>query len=119
MTVDIEGVSTLVDFEVIDIVDDNNPYLTLLGIDWVTDMNGVINLNKRNMIFEKKSLRIIVPLNPIEGSCYIEPIHDYESDDDLDCIYKIIVQDQDWVNPTMDGWITWDRESSYNLNSTE
>jgi len=29
------------DFEVIEIVDDNNPYLALLGIDWATDMNGV------------------------------------------------------------------------------
>jgi len=33
VTVDIEGVSVHVDFEVIDIVDDNNPYPTLLGID--------------------------------------------------------------------------------------
>jgi len=44
--VDIEGVSMLADFKVIKIVDDNNPYLALLGIDWATDMNGVINLKK-------------------------------------------------------------------------
>ncbi len=43
--VDIEGVSALVDFEVIDIVDESNPYIALLGIDWATDMNKVINLN--------------------------------------------------------------------------
>jgi len=30
---DIEGASTLADFEVIEIVDDNNPYPMLLGID--------------------------------------------------------------------------------------
>lgn len=30
---DIEGSSTLADFEVIDIVDDRNPYPALLGID--------------------------------------------------------------------------------------
>jgi len=46
VTVDIEGVSTLANFEVIKIVDDSNPYPTLLGIDWATDMNGVINLKK-------------------------------------------------------------------------
>jgi len=45
-TVDIEGASMLAEFEVIEIVDDNNPYPTLLGIDWATDMNGVINLKK-------------------------------------------------------------------------
>ena len=44
---DIEGASTLEYFEVIEIFDDRNPYPTLLGIDWVTDMNGVINLKKR------------------------------------------------------------------------
>jgi len=33
VTVDIEGVSTQTDFEVIKIVDDNNPYPALLGID--------------------------------------------------------------------------------------
>ncbi len=44
--VDIGGASALVDFEVIEIVDDINPYLMLLGIDWTTDMNGVINLKE-------------------------------------------------------------------------
>lgn len=46
VTVDIEGMSALDGFEVIEIVDDNNPYPALLGIDWATDMNGVINLKK-------------------------------------------------------------------------
>jgi len=55
------------------------------------------------MIFEKKSLRVIVPLDPAEGSRYTEPVHDYERDDDLDYIYNITAQDQDWVNSTADG----------------
>lgn len=58
VTIDIEGVSALVDFEVIEIVHDKNPYHTLLGIDWATDINGVINLKKQIMIFEKKLLRV-------------------------------------------------------------
>ena len=41
ITVDIEGARTLADFEVIEIVDDRNPYPVLLGIDWTTNMNGV------------------------------------------------------------------------------
>ena len=79
----------LADFEVIEIVDDNNPYPTLLGIDWGTEMNGVINLRKRKMIFEKKSLCIVVPLDPAEGSHYIELVRDYNTEDDLECIDKI------------------------------
>lgn len=74
ITVHIEGASMLVDFEVIEIVDDRNPYSTLLGIDWTTDMNKVINLKKRKMIFEKKSLRVVVPLDPTEGSRYTESV---------------------------------------------
>lgn len=119
VTIDIEGASVLADFEVIEIVDDNNPYLVLLGNDWATDMNRLIKLKKGKMIFEKKFLCIIVPLDLVEGSRYTEPVRDYESDDDLDCIYKIKMRDQDWVNPTVDGRITWDCESSYTLDSDE
>ena len=93
ITADIEGASALVDFEVIEIVDDNNPYPALLGIDWATNMNGVINIKKHKMIFEKTSLRIVVPLDPAEGSCYIDSVCDCESNDDPDCIYKITTWD--------------------------
>ena len=68
VTVDIEGASALVDFKVIEIIDDRNPYPMLLGIDWSTNMNGVINLKKCKMIFEKKSLCIVVPLDLAEGA---------------------------------------------------
>lgn len=87
--VDIEGASALVDFEVIGIVDDRNPYPALHGIDWATNMNGVINLKRCKMIFEKNSLCVVVPLDPVEGSRYTEQVHNDESNDDLDCIYKI------------------------------
>ena len=53
VTVDIEGSSAQADFEVIEIVDDNNPYPTLPRIDWAININRVINLTKHKMIFEK------------------------------------------------------------------
>ena len=93
VTVDIEGASIQIDFEVIEIVDDNNPYLALLGIDWTTDMNGVINLKNWKMIFEKKSLRIVVPLDLAEGARYTKPVCNEDSEDELDCIYQITTQD--------------------------
>ena len=89
VTVDIEGASALADFEVIEIVDDRNPYPALLGIDWEIDMNGVINLKKWTMSFERKSLRVVVPLDHAEGPHYTELVYDFESYDDLDHIYKI------------------------------
>lgn len=54
VTVNIEGMSALVDFEVIKIVDENNPYLVPLGIDWAINMNKVINMKKWMMSFERK-----------------------------------------------------------------
>ena len=62
--IDIDGVSTLADFEVIEIIDDNNPYLALLGIEWEMENATVINLKKRQMTFEGKGLRVIIPLDP-------------------------------------------------------
>ena len=95
VTVDIEGARAQAYFEAIEIVDDNNPCLTLLGIDWATDMNRVINLKKYKMTFDKKSLRIVVPLDPAKGTWYTKLLRDDDSDDDLDCIYKIIAQGED------------------------
>jgi len=86
--VDIEGTSALANFEVIEIMDDNNPNSALLGMDWATDMNGVTNLKKQK-IFEKKSLHVVVPLDPVEGYFYIELVHNYEIDDDFHQIYKL------------------------------
>lgn len=119
VTVDIEGASVLTDFEVIEIVDERNPYPVLLRINWATDMNGLINLKKQKMIFRNKSLPIVVPMDPTEGLHYTKLVRDYESDDDLDQIYKITARDQDWVNLTVDGCITWDHESSCTSDSDE
>lgn len=71
--VDIEGASALADFEVIMIMDDSNPYLALLGINSATDMNGIINLKKKSMVFEKKLLHMVVPLDPAKDPTIQNP----------------------------------------------
>lgn len=75
-------------------------------------MNGVINVKKRKMIFKKMSLCVVVPLDPAEGVWYTEPVHDDDSDDELDYIYHITAQDQDQVKLTTDGIILWEHDSS-------
>ena len=44
--VDIAGARVLANFEVIVIVDNVDPYPTLLGLDWAIQMGGNINLKK-------------------------------------------------------------------------
>lgn len=83
--VDLDGVRSLAEFEVIDIIDDNNPYPTLMGIEWALDNNVVINMKKRQMSFEDGKNRIIAPIDPEEGHRYVEPVTDER---ELDNIYK-------------------------------
>lgn len=67
---DIKGVRVLIEFEVIQIVDDTDPYSTLLGLDWAIDMGGIINLKRRSMVFENSGTRDVVPLDPTKGEMY-------------------------------------------------
>ena len=62
--VDIDGVCSFVDFEVIEIIGDSRPYLALLGIDWAIDNMAIIDLKKRQMNFEDNQIRVIAPLDP-------------------------------------------------------
>jgi hypothetical protein len=64
VTVNLDGVRTKPDFEVIEIVDDTTPYQTLLGLDWVFDNQAIINLKTRKMTFEWGDYRFIAPLDP-------------------------------------------------------
>jgi hypothetical protein len=52
VTLDLDGVCTKEDFEVIEIVDGTTPYPSLLGLDWEFDNHAIINLKIRNMTFE-------------------------------------------------------------------
>ena len=50
--IEVEGLRTYAYFEVIDIVDDTNPYPTLLGIDRAIDNHTIINFKRRVLSFE-------------------------------------------------------------------
>ena len=64
MTIDIDGVKTKADFEVIEIIDGTTPYPTLLGMDWEIDNQAIINLKTRKMTFESGDYGVIAPLDP-------------------------------------------------------
>ena len=64
---EVEGLRTYVNFEFIDIFDDTNPYPTLLGIDWEIDNQTIINFKKRILPFEYSKIRVVMPIDLIEG----------------------------------------------------
>ena len=74
--VDIEGMKTHADFDVIEVVEDGGSYPTLLGIGWANDSMAVINFKKQVMTFENQDVRVITPMDPQEGRRYIEPVKD-------------------------------------------
>ena len=76
MVVDVEGMNTYVDFDVIEVVDDGGSYSTLMGIGWANDSMGVINFKKWVMTFKNQDIGVIAPMDPPEGRRYIEPIKD-------------------------------------------
>jgi hypothetical protein len=100
------------DFEVIEIVDDSYPYITLLGIDWDFNNSIVVDLKKRRMMFEGDGLRVIAPLDPDEGHRYIEPIREEDCAYELENIYKLTARKKDYINPTTDGNLSWRSESA-------
>ena len=65
--VDIEGLCTFADFEVINIVCYTNPYSALLGIDWAIDNQTIIKFKKRILSFEDDEMRVMSPIDPLEG----------------------------------------------------
>ena len=65
--VDIEGLHTFADFEVINIIDDTNPYPALLGIYWAIDNQTIINFKKRILLFEDDERRVVSHIDPLEG----------------------------------------------------
>jgi hypothetical protein len=64
VTVDLDGVRTKSNFEVIEIVDGTTPYTTFLGLDWAFENQAIINLKTRKMTFESSEYRVIMPLDP-------------------------------------------------------
>jgi hypothetical protein len=104
----IDGVCNMEDFEVIEIVDDSQPYPTLMGLEWVFDNQEIINLKKREMIFEVGDLKVTAPLDPSEGKRYTEPTRGK----DIDNLYNLTTWMEDYVDPTMDGVLSWRSISS-------
>jgi hypothetical protein len=89
----------MADFEVIEIVDDSQPYPTLMGLEWAVDNQEIINLKRREMIFEVGDLKVTAPLDPSEGKRYTESVRA----NDMDNLYNLtacewrIMSSQQWM----------------------
>jgi hypothetical protein len=67
------------------------------------------------MTFESGYYRVIVPLDPSEGERFVEPTClDLE---EIDQLYRTTACNEDYVNPTTDGILSWHRINSCSIDS--
>ena len=90
--VGIDRVKSREEFEVIDIIDDAEPYPSLMGIDWDFYNLAILNLKKIQMSFELEDLTVVVVLDLEEGKKYAEMVGEDLNDLDLEIFYKVIAQ---------------------------
>lgn len=105
---DVAGVKTYTEFEVIYIMGDKDPYPTLLGIDWAYENYAIIDLKKEFMIFEVEGMRVIQPLDPYEGPRFTELVDDRDELGMLDQLYRLMTRKrEDYINPIIGGSVSW------------
>jgi hypothetical protein len=103
VSLNIEGVQSVSDFEVIKIVDGSTPYPTLLGLDWEFDNQTIIDIKKIYMVFKLEDLNFTVPLDTTKRRRYVEPIKRKE----LDTLYNMTAWKDNYVNPIDEGILSW------------
>ena len=52
------------------------------------------------MTFEDAQIRVIAPLDPHQGPRYIEPVRAEEEAHNMDSLYQMTVNQNDYINPT-------------------
>jgi hypothetical protein len=102
--INIDQVCNIADFEVIETVDNIHSYPSLLGLDWAFHNQVIINLKKREMIFEGGGLKVSKPLDPTEARRYVDPTRR-----EIDNVYNMTMCMVDYINPTTDGVLIWRR----------
>ena len=79
----------------------------------------IINFKRRILSFEDDEMRVVVPLNLLEGQRYVELVFNKGKVDHIDSIYNITALREDYINPTVDGNLSWRCMSSCTSDSGE
>ena len=89
-----------------------NPYPTLFKIDWAIDNQTIINFKKRILSFEDNEMRVVSPIDPLEGQRYVDTVYNEGQGDYLDQIYNVTALQEYYINPIVDGNLSWKSASS-------
>jgi hypothetical protein len=70
-------------------------------------IKAIINLRTIKMIFESGNFRVVAPVDPSDYERYVEHVPDSVLEDDVNQWYRNIVREEDYVNPTTEGVLSW------------
>ena len=82
----IKGISTKVDFEIIDPKEGSSSFPALVGRPWGRKMKASISLDKERIKLKGNGQKVIVTIHPSQGDPWIEPI---DEEFDIRQLYKI------------------------------
>ena len=70
----IKGISTKVDFEIIDPKEGSRSFPMLVNRPWGRNMKASISLGKKRIKLKGNGQKVIVPIHPSQGEPWTEPI---------------------------------------------
>ena len=71
------------------------------------------------MTFELDSLKLTTPLDLTEGDRYTQPVKQEEGEEKIGELYNITARREDYINPTIDGELSWRSVCSYDTDSDD
>ena len=57
--------------------------------------------------FEYFEMRVVAPIDPLEGRPYVEPVHSEGQENYLDQLYNIMSSKEYYINPIVYGHLSW------------
>ena len=70
----IKGISTKIDFEIIDPKKGSSSFLALVGRPWGRKMKASISLDNKRIKLKGNGQKVIIPIHPSQGEPWTEPI---------------------------------------------
>ena len=67
--------------------------------------------------FEDSEIRVVAPIDLHEGQRYGQPVHSEGRGNYLDQLYNIMSSKEYYINPTIDGKLSWQSVSSCTYDS--
>ena len=67
----------------------------------------IIKFKKRILSFEDYEIRVVTPIDTLEGHIYVKPIHREGKENYIDHLYNIMSSKEEYINPTTYGNLSW------------